>query len=87
VVLSGAGSKGERVQQQKDLALLDDAYGMRDVVLASPAGASLAPAQLSVVRGPLKDPLDNCEDQVAAAPPYSRASTGILAPWRTCATP
>merc|ERR1719456_1626292 len=76
VVLSGAGTKGELIQQKKDMALLTAATGVRNAVQALPK--ALAPAQLSLLQSFMKDPQDYYEDKAAAKSSYSPASTTIM---------
>merc|ERR1719487_1259820 len=75
VVLSGAGTKGELLQQKHVLAV---ASGVKSAVQALPDGSKLAPAQLSLLSTFLKDPQDYYEDKAAAKSSYSPASTTIM---------
>jgi hypothetical protein len=78
VVLSGAGTKGELIQQQKEMSLLAVATGVRSAVQVMPEGAKLAPAQLALLSKFMQSPQDYYEDKAAAKSSYSPASTTIM---------
>merc|ERR1719456_755165 len=78
VVLSGAGTKGELIQQKKEMSLLAVATGVRSAVQTLPDGAKLAPAQLALLSKFMQSPQDYYEDKAAAKSSYSPASTTIM---------
>merc|ERR1719456_2129965 len=77
-VLSGAGTKGELLQQKKEMDLLEVASGVRNAVQALPDGAKLSNHQLSLLSTFMRSPQDYYDDKAAAKSSYSPASTTIM---------
>jgi len=77
VALSGAGTKGELLQQ-KDMGILQAASGVRDALHALPENHKISPDQMALLANFMKGPEDYYNDKAAAKSSYSPASTTIM---------